>query len=50
MIKETYERLQMDVTLFDAEDIITTSEPAPEPTPTLSLGRFEMGLNVPLGI
>lgn len=25
MIKETYERLFMDVTEFDAEDIITTS-------------------------
>ena len=25
MIKETYERLFMDVTQFDAEDIITTS-------------------------
>lgn len=25
MIKETYERLLMDVTKFDAEDIITTS-------------------------
>lgn len=25
MIKETYERLQMDVTRFDFEDVITTS-------------------------
>ena len=26
MNKETYERLYMDVTQFDAEDVITTSE------------------------
>ncbi len=26
MKKETYERLYMDVTEFDAEDVITTSE------------------------
>ena len=25
MIKETYERLEMDVTEFDVEDVITTS-------------------------
>ena len=25
MIKESYERLMMDVTKFDAEDVITTS-------------------------
>ena len=29
MIKETYERLLMDVTEFDTEDVITTSGIAP---------------------
>ena len=29
MIKETYERLLMDVTEFDTEDVITTSGLAP---------------------
>lgn len=31
MNKETYERLYMDVTLFDAEDVITTSDAEYEP-------------------
>ncbi|WP_316637654.1 hypothetical protein [uncultured Ruminococcus sp.] len=31
MNKETYERLYMDVTLFDAEDVITTSDEAYDP-------------------
>lgn len=31
MNKETYERLLMDVTEFDAEDIITTSGETPTP-------------------
>lgn len=34
MIKETYERLEMDVTKFDAEDVITTSGFGPGPAPT----------------
>ena len=33
MNKETYERLLMDVTEFEAEDIITTSGETPSPTP-----------------
>lgn len=33
MNKETYERLLMDVTQFDAEDIITTSGETPTPVP-----------------
>ncbi len=31
MNKETYERLYMDVTLFDAEDVITTSDESYDP-------------------
>lgn len=31
MIKESYERLMMDVTEFDAEDVITTSGVGPGP-------------------
>ncbi len=54
MNKETYERLLMDVTEFDTEDVITTSgeEPGPGPinTHTTTLGRFEQGLGLPLGI
>ena len=54
MIKETYERLLMDVTEFDAEDIITTSGEEPGPGPDINphsttLGRFEQGLGLPLG-
>ena len=30
MNKETYERLKMELTQFDAEDVITTSEVIPE--------------------
>lgn len=33
MMKETYERLAMDVTKFDVEDVITTSGIAPGPGP-----------------
>ena len=53
MNKETYERLYMDVTQFDTEDIITTSgeEPGPVTIPhTTTFGRFEKGLDIPLGI
>ncbi|MBQ9680267.1 MAG: hypothetical protein IJV48_06255 [Ruminococcus sp.] len=43
MNKETYERLYMDVTQFDAEDIITTSGETPTPTrPPLNPGDNEM--------
>ena len=46
MTKETYERLLMDVTEFDVEDIITTSgEGGDEPTAhTTHAGRFEGGV------
>ena len=33
MNKETYERLNMDVTTFDIEDVITTSGVGPGPGP-----------------
>ena len=33
MIKETYDRLAMDITQFDVEDIITTSGVGPGPGP-----------------
>ena len=33
MMKETYERLEMDVTQFDVEDVITTSGVGPGPGP-----------------
>lgn len=53
MNKETYERLYMDVTQFDAEDIITTSGEGPDPghdiNHSTTLGRFEHGLGLPLG-
>ena len=50
MIKETYERLFMDVTQFDAEDIITTSGETPIDPPThhTGTGRDEMGLGIPI--
>ncbi|MBK6089275.1 hypothetical protein [Ruminococcus difficilis] len=51
MNKETYERLVIDVTQFDAEDIITTSGEEP-PVPiqhSTHMGRFEHGLGLPLG-
>ena len=46
MIKETYERLLMDVTEFDVEDIITTSGEGGDVTNSHSVGsqRFEDGL------
>ncbi len=36
MIKETYERLELDVTEFDVEDVITTS------TVQVSPDRYEL--------
>ena len=51
MIKETYERLHMDVTQFDKEDIITTSEVAPvSHLHSFTTGRFEQGLNIPINM
>lgn len=32
-IKENYERVELDITVFDAEDIITTSGPLPDINP-----------------
>ena len=53
MIKEAYERLSMDVTEFDVEDVITTSgigpgggEPTTDPTTTDPLDPYEL----PLGL
>lgn len=40
MIKETYERPLMDVTEFDTEDVITTSDTTPDP-----LSPYELPLN-----
>ena len=50
MNKETYERLQMDVTKFDVEDVITTSgvEPGGNPRPDLPKDRYE--ITVPFGM
>lgn len=43
MNKETYERLLMDVTEFESEDIITTSGETPAPVrPNLRPGFDEM--------
>lgn len=51
MNKETYERLLMDVTEFDIEDIITTSGETPyHHDHTMTLGRFEQGVGLPLGL
>ena len=53
MIKEAYERLFLDVTQFDVEDIITTSgvgpggggdEPSTEPTQPLDPYELPIGL------
>lgn len=52
MNKETYERLVIDVTQFDTEDIITTSGEEPVPvvdTHSTHMGRFEQGIGLPLG-
>lgn len=51
MIKESYERLLIDVTKFDIEDVITTSgqEPTP-PIPGLHFGPNEMGTSSSAGI
>ena len=33
IFEETYERVELDITPFDAEDVITTSGEDPEPVP-----------------
>ena len=43
MIKETYERLTMDVTKFDVEDVITTSGVGPSTDPDYDWGDYELG-------
>ena len=46
MIKESYERLTIDVTKFDVEDVITTSGIGPDPhqdtPPTFGRSKWEM--------
>ena len=46
MNKESYERLNMDVTKFDVEDVITTSGVNPDPhqdtPPAFTAGKWEM--------
>lgn len=46
MIKESYERLTIDVTKFDVEDVITTSGIGPDPhqqtPPPLGHTKWEM--------
>ena len=43
MNKETYERMILDITEFDAEDIIITSgeEPGPNIPPQFNPGEYE---------
>ena len=43
MNKETYERLLMDVTEFDTEDVITTSGVGPGPGPGSDAPDFAPG-------
>lgn len=52
MIKESYERLMMDVTEFDAEDVITTSGvgPAGGPPAYYDDGMEQSNGVVPSGI
>lgn len=45
MKTEIYERLQMDVTKFDEEDVLTTSGDR-----SLHTGDNEMAVGVPLGV
>ncbi len=44
MNKETYERLSMDVTKFDVEDVITTSGTADK------LEDYELPIDLPINI
>lgn len=51
MIKESYERLMMDVTEFDSEDVITTSGVAPSgPPPYYDDGMEQSNGVAPIGI
>lgn len=51
MKKELYERLEMDVTRFDIEDVITTSGtgPGPDPVPGPDPDYEDDMYGVPLG-
>ena len=49
MMKETYERLAMDVTKFDVEDVITTSGLTPDVKPDFNPGSYE-GVFIPTGM
>lgn len=53
MNKETYERLNMDVTKFDVEDVITTSGIGPGgggSDSDFDWSTYEDGLPTPIGI
>ena len=43
MKKEAYERLEMDVTQFDIEDVITTSGADSSTGPAYYWGDYELG-------
>ena len=47
-MKETYERLALDVTQFDVEDVITTSgvEPSPNPPAFTTQNKWEMPVSL----
>ena len=48
MYKETYERLSMDVTKFDVEDVIVTSGEQPvTPLHTFQAGTYELPVGIP---
>ncbi len=50
MIKETYERLLMDVTEFDTEDVITTSGVEPSPNPNKPAFTIKNPWEMPVGV
>ena len=49
MTKELYERLEMDVTQFDIEDVITTSGVGPGPGPDPDYKDDMYGVPLPPG-
>ena len=49
MKKEAYERLEMDVTQFDIEDVITTSGAGPSPGPDPDYEDDMYGVPLPPG-
>ncbi|MEE0956465.1 MAG: hypothetical protein UH734_00100 [Ruminococcus sp.] len=50
MNKETYERLAMDVTKFDVEDVITTSSVDPSPNPNKPAFDPKNPWEMPVGV